>query len=311
MRNRVIIILAVLAAGAACAGVPSGLFPERIGEARLARVCEGDEAIRLFARDAALSAFLSEFKPRAIRGGVYDYGGITIHLGIARLSSCDDAYGVYSGLTAMPRERWPSAAGEISYRPPYAAGQAGEYAFWFTSPTNPQTYASFYRTHGEAILAALAGRTSKEPCSYHWKILPEENRYADSIVYIKSREENGVRIYHAYAATYQAKRNLARIYVMRYNSEIDAIDRYSREKARVASSGASPADFMPMPGTPMQSFLWAAESGLQVFCQYRWICLYLHNMPDRTYAASFVRAAFKNMSLIRDEALSQATREKR
>lgn len=305
MRRLTIAIIIGMAVYAACAGVPSGLLPESLGEARLVRVYEGDEATRLLGADQTLSAALSEFKPRAIRGGVYNYGGITIHLGIARLASCDEAYGVYSALTAMPRERWPYAAGEISYRSPYLAGQAGDYAFWFTSPTNPQTYASFYRTHGEAILAALAGKTSKKPCSYHWKILPEENRYADSVVYIKSREENGVRIYHAYAAAYQAKRNLARIYVMRYDSEIDALDRYSREKARLASSGASPADFTPMPGTPMQSFVWTTGSGVDVFCQYRWICIYIHDMPDKAYAASFVRAAFKNMSLIRDEALSQ------
>ena len=131
------------------------------GEAKLVRTCHDEQAMAIFSKDAMLRDALAEFKPAGISAGEYNYGGILINLGLARCQSTDEAYGIYSALTAMPRERWEFRNGEMSYKSPYFAGYTGEYVFWTYSPTNPMTYAAFYRQHGERILTEFEKTRTK------------------------------------------------------------------------------------------------------------------------------------------------------
>ncbi len=289
-----------------CSGQLDRLLPKHLddkGEAKLVRASHDEQAMAVFSKDAALRDALAEFKPAGISAGEYNFGGILINLGLARCSSADDAYGIYSALTAMPRERWEFKRGEMSYKSPYFAGYTGEYAFWFYSPSNPMTYASFYRTHGERILTEFEKTRTMPGCSYHWKILPAENRYADSIIYIKSRSVNGLNVSNAYAATYQVQKNLAHIYVQKFGSDEEAHARYSGQASDLKQAGKKLEEFIPVPGAPVRAVRWKEQGGEWALLQYRWLVMLVSDMPSQNFTTNLIRIMFTNMLKVRNEAM--------
>ncbi|MBN2160458.1 MAG: hypothetical protein JW807_13775 [Spirochaetes bacterium] len=289
-----------------CSGQLDRLLPEILdpkGEARLQKRYHDEEARSLFLNDPVLGPALREFNPGGISAGVYDFGGITIHLGMARCSSADDAYGIYSALTARPRERWEFQRGELSYKSPYVAGYTGEYVFWTYSPSNPMTYAAFYRSHGERILSEFEKLRTMPGCSYHWKILPPENRYADSFFYIKSRNVQGIDLINTYGATYQVKQNIATMYVSNLGTDKKAAAWYSKQIAELKSAGKDVVDYIPMPGGHVRACRWKEAGGVWILCQYRWIILFLQDMPSVEMGTNFIRMMFVNMTKVRNEAV--------
>ncbi len=298
---------------AGCSGPLKAFLPDSIGEGQPALLRErlNDDAARdLFSGDDMIRDALYEFLPEGISAGVYDYGGIMIQLGLARFSNADDACGLYSALAAMPRERWKYGSGEMSYRPPYFAGRAGEYVFWFVSPSNPPTYASFYRSHGETIIAGLERLIRRPERSYQWKILPEENRFSDSLFYVKSRRVMGMNLSNAYAATYQAGLHTARIYVERYESDEGAARAYGTRLSALERSKRACEPFIPMPGAPLHACHWREPSGDQALCRYRWLIFFLNDMPDLRQTNAFVRSMFANMMKIREEVVPVTKKRK-
>jgi hypothetical protein len=306
-KNFFLVAIALIILLTSCSGQMDRLLPKSLdgkGEAKLVRTCHDEQAMAIFSTDAQLRDTLAEFKPAGISAGEYNYGGILINLGLARCRSTDEAYGIYSALTAMPRERWEFRNGEMSYKSPYFAGYTGEYVFWTYSPTNPMTYAAFYRQHGERILTEFEKTRTKPGCSYHWKILPIENRYADSIIYIKSRNIQGVDISNAYAATYQVQTNLAHIYVEKFGSDKEADSRFSNQVGGLKSSGRAPVMFIPMPGAPVKACRWQEPGGgASILCQYRWMIFFFQNVPSQDAGTNFIRIMFKNMMKVRNEAM--------
>ena len=289
-----------------CSGQLDRLLPKHLddkGEAKLVRTSHDEQAMAVFSKDAMLRDALAEFRPTGITAGEYNYGGILINLGLARCRSADEAYGIYSALTAMPRERWEFKRGEMSYRSPYFAGYTGEYVFWTYSPTNPMTYAAFYRQHGERILTEFEKTRTMPGCSYHWKILPAENRYTDSIFYIKSRNINGLDIADAYAATYQVQTNLAHIYVQKFGSDREAQSRYSSQALILKQAGKKLEEFIPVPGAPVRAIRWKEQGGEWALIQYRWLVMILSDMPSQNFTTNFIRIMFNNMLKVRNEAM--------
>jgi hypothetical protein len=288
-----------------CSGKMDALIPQTLdekGEAKLEKKLHDEQAAVLFRQDPIVQSAIIEFNPKGISAGVYNFGGIIINLGLARCESADDAYGIYSALTAMPRERWEYKRGEMSYRSPYFAGYNGEYVFWITSPTNPMTYASFYRTHGEKMLAEFDSVRVLPGCTYHWKILPVENRFADSMFYIRSRTIGGIDVVNAYGATYQAQASLARIYVTKMDSEQDAKLRYGNIVTQKLKK-KNPTEFIPIPGTPLKACHWREKGGVWILCQYRWMMFLITDMPSVDYTVNFIRIMFNNMMKVRTEAI--------
>ncbi len=300
------LLLIVMIVIVSCSGQMGKIFPPSLddkGAARMNRVHHDDKALALVNRDALLQSVMAEFKPRGISAGEYDYGGIQIILGMARCQNTDDTYGIYSALTAMPRERWEYKRGEMSYRSPYFAGYNGEYVFWITSPTNPMTYAAFYRQHGEKILDLYEKLRTRPGCSYHWKILPAENRFADSVIYIRSRVIGGIDVVNAYGATYQAQANVAHIYAQKLDSEQEAKRRYGNIVTQLAKMNKTLTGFIPIPGTPLKACHWQEKGSVSVLCQYRWLMFLLVDMPSVDYSVNFIRIMFNNMMKVREEAM--------
>lgn len=299
-------IIAVFSFWLSCSGKMDKLIPDSLGvkeEARLEKRFSSDEASALFHGDRRLVPLLYEFKPLGINAGSYDVRGIKVNLGLARCASADDAFGIYSGLTAGPRERWKTPHGEMSNKSPYVAGYAGEYVFWFFSPSNPKSYFDFYYRHGQKILGEFDKLRRASNLSYHSKILPVENRYADSMFYVKSRMIHDIKVTNAYAAAYQMKMKVANIYVMKFDSDRDAERRLDEYKAVLGNARKKTADFIPMPGAPARAFHWEEPSGTQLLCQYRWLILYCADMSDFDYAKEFIAIMFHNMQKIRTEVM--------
>jgi hypothetical protein len=282
------------------------LIPQTLDEkgvAKLEKKLHDASAAALFDRDQILRSVLAEFKPIGISAGVYNYDGIIINLGLARCQSTDEAYGIYSALTARPRERWEYRRGEMSYRSPYFAGYMGEMVFWMYSPTNPMTYAAFYRQHGERILDEFEKLRTKPGCSYQWKILPSENRFADSIFFIRSRDIGGINVVNAYGAQYQAQANTAAIYVQRFDSDDEAKHHYSRAITTLAAAKKDLTGFVPIPGPTLRAVHWKEKGGVWILCRYRWMVFLLADMPTVDYSVNFIRIMFNNMMKVRDEAM--------
>ena len=305
-KKSILAIMAISFLFSSCSGQLDRLLPKRLddkGEAKLVRTSHDEQAMAVFSKDAMLRDALAEFKPNGISAGEYNFGGILINLGLARCQSADEAYGIYSALTAMPRDRWEFKRGEMSYRSPYFAGYTGEYVFWTYSPTNPMTYASFYRTHGERILAEFEKTRTMPGCSYHWKILPAENRYADSIIYIKSRNVDGLNVSNAYAATYQVQKNLAHIYVQKFGSDKEAESRYNNQASILKQAGNKLEEFIPVPGAPVRAIRWKEKGGEWSLLQYRWLVMLITEIPSRNFTTNFIRIMFNNMLKVRNEAM--------
>ena len=304
--NYFLLSIAFIILFTSCTGRMDRLLPKSLdekGEAKLLRTSHDEQAMAVFSKDFMIRDALAEFKPVGITLGEYNYGGILINVGLARCRSADEAYGIYSALTAMPRERWEFKRGEMSYKSPYVAGYAGEYVFWTYSPTNPMTYAAFYRTHGERILTEFEKIRTKPGCSYHWKILPAENRFADSIIYIKSRNVNGLDIANAYAATYQVQTNRARIYVQKFGSDNEARSRFSGQAADLKQEGKKLEEFFPVPGAPVRAVRWKEQGGEWALLQYRWMVMLVSDMPSHNFTINFTRIMFTNMLKVRNEAM--------
>jgi len=301
-----ILILVFAASLMSCSGRMDVLIPDILGEngeARLQKRLKKDEATALFNRDPNLLLILNEFMPLGVNAGTYDARGIMVNLGLARCAGADDAYGIYSGLTAGPRDRWRTPHGEMSYKSPYFAGCSGEYVFWFYSPSNPMSYFDFYKKHGEKILAEFVKIRKANNMSYHSRILPVENRYVDSMFYVKSRMVKNLLVTNAYAATYQIKMKEATMYVMKFESPEEAEKRTAEYVHILVNNNIIPVDFMPMPGSPTKAYYWDEKSGVSILCQYRWLVLYLANMSDNEYAKSFIQIMFRNMAKIRNEVM--------
>jgi hypothetical protein len=291
-----------------CSGIEDRLFPKSLdgkGEVKLMGTFSDAGARALFDGEPAINAALNEFSPGGISAAEYNYGGIRIYLGMARCSSTDDAFGIYSALTAMPRDRWTFGRGEMSYRSPYVSGYNGEYVFWFYSPSNPMTYTGYYKQHGEKMLAEFENLRRAPDSSYHWKILPLENRYADSIFYVRSRFINGVEVTNAYAATFQMQSNVSKIYVMKLASERDAADRFKNQKKHLEAENKILTSFVPMPGAPNEAIHWQEKGGTWVLCRYRWMMFLFQDMSGMEATNNFIRILFKYMAKTRAEALQK------
>lgn len=291
-----------------CSGRMDAMLPKSLdekGEIRLIKKYDDKDARRLFFKEPVISAALGEFRPDAVSAGAYNYRGIKIHLGMARCPSTDDAFGIYSALTAMPRDRSIYGKGEISYRPPYTAGCNGEYVFWIYSPTNPSTYTPYYKLHGEKMLAEFEQARSAPDASYHRKVLPEENRYADSLFFIRDRVVNGIEVTNAYGATYQMQYNVAKIYVMRFGSPTDAKAMYQAQKRRLEKERKTPARFIPVAGAPLEAVNWKEKGGTWALCQYRWMVFLFQDMSSLESTSNFTRLMFRYMMKIRKEAVKK------
>ncbi len=302
-----IVLATALSLLSGCSGSIDAMIPASLdekGSTRLLKRLRDAEARSLFAHDEVLRDALDEFSPEGMDAGVYDYGGIKIHLGLARCNSADDAFGLYSALVDMPRNRWEFGRGEMSYRSPYFAGCAGEYAFWFVPPGRT-TYAAFYRSHGERIIRGIDPLIRKPDRAYHWKILPRENRFADSLFYVRSRTVSGLRLADAYGAVYLAGRNTARIYVERHQNDVSAERAWKSRRAALKGKGHECVDFIPMPGAPMEACHWKEQPGFRVLCRYRWLHFFIIDVPELTFAKGFLRSTFANMMKIRKEVMGE------
>lgn len=302
-----IVLVAALSLISGCSGSIDAMIPASLdekGSTRLVKRLRDAEARALFSGDQTLRDALDEFLPEGMDAGVYDYGGIRIHLGLARFDSADDAYGLYSALVDMPRDRWEFGRGEMSYRSPYFAGCAGEYAFWFVPPGRT-TYAAFYRNHGERIIRGIDPLIRKPDRSYHWKILHRENRFVDSLFYVRSRSVSGLRLTDAYGAVYLAGRNTARIYVERHENDASAERAWKARRAALKRKGIDCVNFLPIPGAPMEACHWREPSGVRVLCHYRWLNFFITDVPELTFAKGFLRSMFANMMKIRKEVLGE------
>jgi hypothetical protein len=305
-KHYVLFVLIISFLSASCSGQMDAMLPKSLdskGAARLVSTMHDETAASLFSDDAIIKEALTEFKPQGVSAGVYNYGGIIIRLGLARCVSSDDAFGIYSALSAMPRERWEYKKGEMSYRSPYFTGYNGEYVFWTCSPTNPMTYASFYREHGERLLDEFDRISQKPGCSYHWKILPAENRYADSIFFVRSRNVQGIDIENAYAATYQVKKNIARIYIQNSGLDDTAEKQFLKQVKKLQAAGKKPKEYIPLPGAPVSAVKWKEQGGEWSLLQYRWLIILLTDMPSHMFCDNFIKIMFNNMMKIRNEVM--------
>ena len=301
--KKAIPLLIIIALFTTCSVNLESSIPQYLDEKHEAGLKEkfvGKAAFELFYKDKSLNELIREFAPVDISAGIYNYGGIIIFLGIARFNDQDEAFGVYSGLTSMPRERWSSSKGELSYKNPYFAGQLGRYAFWFYSPTNPGTYTHFYKIYGDALLEKLNIGTDAA-LSYHWKLLPEENRFRDSVFYIRARDMHGIRINNAYGAVYQAGRNKGYIYIEKHYTEKNAELRMEDLRDSLTDSGQVIQKFPSLPGGPAGAISWTEGGSINVIYRYRWMTFILIGMPDKGFAENFIRNIYKNMIRIRSE----------
>jgi hypothetical protein len=282
--------------------IPGYLDSEK--NVKLMREARGDDALKIFNANPELRLLLEKFKPVSISGAAYDYSGITIRLGIAKFASADEAFGVYSGLTAMPRKRWSTGGGEMSYKNPFVAGFKGVYAFWFYSPNHPGNYFEFYETTGAKILKDLRinKRVKVNNCSYTWKLLPEENRFRDSIVYKKNEDVHGLIIDSAYSASYLSGKNRSAIYILALPGETAAKGRFndyslSLKNARIKTQ-PFPAVFA---GNPCQAVSAETGSGILVVYQYRWLIFIVNNANNKESAVKHIRNIYIRMLDLKNE----------
>lgn len=277
------------------------------GEAVLQKKVMNRATKELFLENESLNRLLSEFKSSNICAGVYDYSGIKIYLGIAKFSNADQAYGVYSGLTCIPRERWEYMEGEISYKKPFISGWNGIYAFWFYSPTNPDNYFSFYKTYGEELLTEFRRdfNTKQHSRSYHWKLLPIENRHKNSLFYFKARTLHGLDLINTYSAKYHAGRNVAQIYIEKMDSEDNADNKFKSYISFLKRNAKDLQPFSVMIAGPGNGVYWKDHNSFQIIYKYRWLIFMVNEVPNLKFARNFIRNIYKNMMKIRDEVLSK------
>ncbi|MDY6935607.1 MAG: hypothetical protein SVZ03_15460 [Spirochaetota bacterium] len=298
----------ILIIGIGCSADLEDFIPNSLGEKKeaiLQKRIKGNMSRELFNKNKILNKLLTEFSPSQISGGIYNYSGIIIYFGVAKYANADEGYGVYSGLTAIPRERWEYNDGEISYKAPFVAGWKGIYAFWFYSSTNPTTYSSFYRNYGEELLERIKiSHNSKiSNRAYHHNLLPLENRYKNSIFYTKSRIIYGIDFENAYGATYQLGRNAAQVYIGKFDSEDAAKSKLLGWIDLLKNRSKKPQPFTIMIGSPEKAFYWEENSGTQAICQYRWMIFLINDLPHLTFAENIIRNIYRNIQSNRDEIL--------
>jgi len=295
-----LLIIFFLPIGISCSPDLDDLIPNSLGkkkQAVLQQKIKNRSAADLFKKNEMLNRLLTEFQFKEISGGIYNYSGIKIHFGIAKFYNADSAYGVYSGLTAIPRERWKSNGGELSYKNPFLSGWKGVYVFWFYSPSNPDNYASFYKTYGETLLTQFEINTTIKinTCSYHLKFLPLDNCYQNSVIYIHSRNINGLDFKNTYSAKYQAGRNIARIYIEKMESEDKAKYKFNNYINILKDYKQKIKPYPIIYGGPSMAISWKDGSRLHVIYQYRWMIFMVNDLPNLNYANSFIRNIFKKM----------------
>ena len=98
--------------------------------------------------------------------------------------------------------------------------------------------------------------------------------------------------------------NLAHIYVEKFGSDKEADSRYSNQVSDLKSSGKAPVMFIPMAGAPAKACKWQEPGGgTSILCQYRWMILFLQDLPSQDAGTNFIRIMFNNMMKVRNEAM--------
>jgi len=273
-------------------------------------ITDKQDVISLFSKNRQLDSLLTEFAPKKISAGIYNYRGITIYMGVAEFENADKAFGIYSGLTSQPRDRWKHAGGELSYRHPFVSGYKGRCAFWFYSPSHPANYFYFYVKTGKSILSRIGlYKKSADRLSYHWKILPEANRYRDSAYYIDNREISGFDIENAYAAKYRAGKNDTDVYVLKTDSDSDSVSKYRKFYMQMKDKYVI-KPFNLFTGGPGEGFYSYRDRGFCVVYRYKWMIFIIHNVPELKNAQSFLRDIYRNMMKIRSDVMPAQKKSK-
>lgn len=261
------------------------------------------QALDLFRDDKIITGLLNEFIPAEISAGIYRYRGMTVYLGIGMFNNADDAYGVYTGLSAYPRKRWNSNDGELSFKSPYFTGIKGRYAFWFYSSPNPGNYFKFYEDYGEKFMRELSVSLADKinNLSYFIKLLPVQNRYMDSTVFIRSRKTGSLELTGAYGASYQAGNNIAHIFIEGFNTEDYARTKYQEYQVTRVANDIKVRTFPPVIiGNPSRAFSYKSDSGFCVIYNYRRLIFIISEIPDLKYANQFIRNIYANMQNLKD-----------
>jgi hypothetical protein len=278
-------------------------LPDKVdnkNQTRLIAKKDNENALKILNQNEKLKELLDEFISKKISCATYDFSGIKIIYAIAQFQSGDDAFGMYSGLTAKPRERFKLSGGEISYKMPYFAGFKGNYVLWFWSPTNPSTYAPFYKKSADEILQALELNADNSLLSYHWKILPEENMVSDSILFIRSRLIQGFNFKNAYCAEYQTSNMIGNIYVQLFDSTEVAKRWYEEFKKHILSNKKKIVSFENF---KLQTYYWYENNSYHIVHQYKWIVLFLDKISSLAQAKRLVSIMYFNMQKMRGEVL--------
>lgn len=275
------------------------------GECEIQSVFTDEEAKHILVSDPIQKKLLAEFKPKKISSAQYEHKGIKIIMTIARFSNADDGYGYYSGLVRFAREKWHEDSAEIAYKSPYTAGVKGEYAAWIFSPTNPMNYFSFYPEEISKVLKRFSPDAEK---SYHYRILPEENRVVNSAFYVRDRSVKGIPVNSGYAAVYQAGRERCEAYIEISSDEMGLmqrhkfiIDNFLKKRFEVKR-----LDFSA--GGPGSGVYWRDGGVYNVLYRYRWVSIYMIDLPDLKYSRQLLRAMYNRMARIRSEVIPDKPR---
>lgn len=264
-----------------------------------------NEALKILNKDFNLNRLLAEFKPNAVSAAQYNLSGIIIVMAIARFESADDSWGFYSWLTRFGRERTLMGDTEISYAHPYTAGVKGRYAVWFYTPANPGNYFAFYP---DQIYSALKNFGADEKRSYHYKILPDENRVINSEFYVKNRDAGGLPVSSAYGAAYQAGRLRSTMYIEVEATEGAMAQRHDFFIKSFLSKKFQVSRYTLAAGGPGAGIFWRDGDSYSVLYRYRWVSIYITDLGDLKYSQQFIRAAYKKMFTVRKEIITDKPR---
>jgi hypothetical protein len=289
-----------------CAPSPDDFITDIIGaenkaQARLEKKISGrDEALAEFSKNPVLKGLLAEFTPEELSCGYYDYRGMKFYLGVAEMKTADEAYGIYSGLVPMPRERWPYFRGEMSYRKPFTAGYKNNVVFWFYSPENEHFYSTLLKLHGENIIKRVKffRDSPKYLLSYHKELVPEGSMYRESIFYVKKRDIGPMTIEDAYGARYRSDRMDTTLYIEKMQSADEAKRTYN-ERLSSLNEIHETRDFAAVFG-PGQGFWWYSGRSYTVVYRYRWLVFTVADVPELLYAENIIREIYARMFKVRE-----------
>lgn len=243
---------------------------------------------------------LQDFPPLQASKGHYNHRNVEIDLHVLKFQECNEAFGYYATISYFPQRVWSRDEVMMSKKGNIFVGYRGHYVIHFAS--RPGNEFAFFRRHIVEMLKQLKAKSCQ--LEYHYKILPQQNRFKHSLFYIQKKNIGQIFLYNAYGALYLAGRKRVMVYIDNLYDAKQARHSYLRNKENLNKGKIQIHRFTDTTLAFGESYWYADSRGLNIMHNYQWLNIYLLGLGREKglhHGKLIIKRMYRNMARVRKD----------